>query len=105
MMGHLWLKITVDTDVLKKKLIAAGWTVTGGRLSDHLKQLHEINKKGSSASMEERIRSEEYFKISKPDDRGVFNSAVIATEIILAMSSLYNLDFLLSESWFSGFGY
>jgi hypothetical protein len=94
MMGHVWLKVVIDTDVLKRKLVEAGWQVTDADALN-LDQLHRVNDRNSDASTTEKIKSEEYFKLQKQDERGTFTSAVPISEILFAMSSFYGFGFVL----------
>ncbi len=88
MMGHLRVTILVDTSILEKKLTNAGWTV---------KKCDIQNRRIKDGNLKELIESEKFFEIEKDDERGTFKSSVSITDIIIAISSFYSLDFVIDS--------
>jgi hypothetical protein len=88
MMGHLWVTILVDTSTIEKRLKDAGWKVKKCDIQD---------RRIKDGHLKELIESEKFFEIEKDDERGTFKSSVPITDIMIAISSFYSLDFVIDS--------
>jgi len=88
MMGHLWVTVMVDTAIIEKRLTDMGWRVKKCDIQD---------RKIMDGDPKELLESEKFFEIEKDDERGTFKSSVPITDIMIAISSFYSLDFVVNS--------
>src|SRR3989344_5375698 len=93
MMGHLQVFISVDTSVLRKKLINRGWRVTDRKPWEEMAKetttrVHMFDQKADST----------FFDIEKDDDGATYRGAVLLDDILMMATSFYGFDFVLDSA-------
>lgn len=95
MTGDIYLSVFLNTDILKSKLEAAGWTVKDG---DYFEKLHSDKPYAARAGDDNSmftVRDPVLFALEKQVERGIYITSILLTQVIIAMNSFYSIDFLI----------
>jgi hypothetical protein len=101
MTGHLHLYVFVNVPVLKKKLEQRGWEVIE---TQYYKDLLDNNPSLERPATVGRdyMFSKDYndaiFTIKREDDSAIYTGSVLLTDVLVAASSLYALDFIIDSA-------
>ena len=92
MMGHLQVFISVDTSVLRRKLVDRGWRVADRR------PWEEMAKETTRVNMFDQKADSTFFDIEKDDEGGTYKGAVLLDDILMMATSFYGFDFVLDSA-------
>lgn len=92
MMGHLQVFVSVDTGILRRKLIERGWRIKDGN------PWKEMAKAGKTRThMFDHDRDSTLFYLEKDEGNATYKSAVLLDDVLMMATSFYGLDFILDS--------
>ena len=100
MMGYLHVKIYYNLNTLEEKIKKMGWVIKKKE-----KSLSYLKKQNQMAKMEYEESGNFYkynldevlYYLSKKDESGTYNTAILTTQVLIMISSMYKTKFLIDE--------
>ncbi len=99
MMGYLHVKIYYNLSILEEKIKKMGWTIKKKEKSlSYLKKQNQMARREyeKPGNFYKYNLNEVLYYLSKEDENGTYRTAILTTQVLIMLSSMYKTKFLIN---------